>query len=115
MQLLDGFVSQVLGFCADMWAPFPPCCKGPGEHNDCLQNPLQRVNNLLGVVQVVVCAIVFHDNPCCVSLAAAPLYDAGCKLPWASRNVPSSSSSADQIWRVAIAERLALGSNVGFN
>lgn len=69
----------------------------------------------MGVVQVVFCAIVFHDNPCCVSLAAAPLYDAGCKLLWASRNVPSSSSCADRIWRVAIAEKLALGSNVGFN
>jgi hypothetical protein len=89
VQLFDSLVSPVLGFCAEVWAP--TLLRGARQPDNCLNNPLQRVQNLFmrrlgGGLR----KSTSRHTSCCVSLAVGLWFVAGCRLPWGYGTVFSS-------------------------
>jgi hypothetical protein len=110
VQLFDSLVSPVLGFCAEVWAP--TLLRGAERPNDCLDNPLQRVQNLFmrrlggGLRKSTSRHLMLREFGCRPLVrgwlqAAVGLWNRIQQLP------------AEHLLRVTVAESLALGGNVG--
>jgi hypothetical protein len=87
VQLFGCLVSPLLGFCAEVWAP--TLLREAERPHDCLDNPLQRVQNLFmrrlggGLRKAP------PDTSFCVSLAVGLWFVVGYRLLWFCRAAAS--------------------------